>query len=169
MTPRQSLVRLGCVVLAGVVLGGCAGPRVLTSLTPDTRIGAGAATLLPGADAPSPVRDLVGARLGARDPKSGQAPDYYVMAAQSARPAGIGVMGPGPAGVPPAWVEAPRKAGWRFWTKDKPVRTVSLTVLDARTGKTLTQVTAADGRPGDRQPLSVLVDAALARVGLITP
>lgn len=169
MTPRRSLVRLGCALLAGVVLGGCAGPRVLTQLTPDTRLAAGAATVLPGPDAPSPVRDLVSARLAARGPKAGQTPDYFVMAAQSARPGAIGVMGPGPAGAPPAWVEAPRKTGWRFWTKDKPVRTVSLTVLDARTGKTLTQVTAADGRPGDRQPLSVLVDAALARAGLLTP
>lgn len=169
MTPRQSLVRLGCVLLAGVVLGGCAGPRVLTHLTPDARLAAGAATVLPGADAPSPVRDLVSARLAAQGPKAGQTPDYYVMAAQSARPGGIGVMGSGPAGASPAWVEAPRKAGWRFWTKDQPVRTVSLTVLDAKTGKTLAQVTAADGRPGDRQPLSALVDAALSRAGLVAP
>lgn len=169
MIPRSSLVRLGLALSAGVVLGGCAGPRVLTSLTPDTRLAAGAATVLPGSDAPSPVRDLVSARLAALGPKAGQAPAYYVMAAQSARPGQVGVMGPGPTGAPPIWVEAPRKAGWRFWTKDKPVRTVSLTVLDAQTGKTLTQVTAADGRPGDRQPLSVLVDAALARAGLVTP
>lgn len=169
MTPRQSLVRLGCVLLIGVALVGCAGPRVLTSQTPDTRIAAGAATVLPGADPSSPVRELLSARLVARGPKAGQTPDYYVMAAQSARPGGIGVMGQAPTGAPPAWIEAPRKAGWRFWTKDKPVRTVSLTVLDARTGKILTQVTAADGRPGDPQPLSALVDAALTRAGLVTP
>jgi hypothetical protein len=169
MTPRQTVVRLGCAAMIGLALGGCAGPRVLTTQSPETKLAAGAATLLTGPDGASPARDLVGARLAARAPKPGQTPDYYVMAASSARPGPIGVMGPSPAGAPPVWIEAPRKTGWRFWTGDKPVRTVSLTVLDARTGKTLTQVTAADGRPGDRQPLSVLVDAALARVGLVTP
>lgn len=169
MIPRQTIVRLGRAVMISLALGGCAGPRILTTLSPETKLAAGAATVLPGPDGASPARDLVNARLTARGPKPGQTPDYYVMAAESARPGQIGVMGPAPTGANPAWVEAPRKSGWRFWTKTRPVRTVSLTILDAKTGKTLTQVTAADGRPGDRQALSTLVDAALARAGLLTP
>ncbi|WP_304163906.1 hypothetical protein [Phenylobacterium aquaticum] len=170
MTPSQSLVRLGGVVVLAAALSACAGPRILTSLSPETlKLAPGGVALLPGAPGPSPVGDLVGARLASRAPKAGQGPDYYVVAAQSARVGKIGVMGSTPTGAPPAWVEAPRKSGWRFWTGDKPVRTVSLTVLDARTGKKLADATAADGHAGDRQPLSALVDAALARAGLITP
>ncbi len=170
MSVPRPLATAAVPILLGLVLAGCAGPRVLTSLTPESgAVPAGKTlALLTPPEASGAAAGLAQARLSARGPAAGQAPDIYLQVGDSARSGTIGVMGPlaTPAAAP-AWIETPRRKAWIGGAK--PVRTVEVAVLDAKTGAPLARAQASDRKAGDRQPLSVLVDAALARLGLIAP
>lgn len=170
MSVPRPLSTAAVPILLGLALAGCAGPRVLTSLAPESgAVPAGkTVALLTPPEASGAAAGLAQARLAARGPAAGQAPDLYLQVGDSARPGTIGVMGPlATPTTPPVWIETPRRKAWIGGAK--PARTVEVAVLDARTGAPLARAQASDRKPGDRQPLSVLVDAALARLGLIAP
>lgn len=156
------------LALAGAVLAGCAGPRVLTTLTPESGVATAGKTVavLTPPDAAGASVGLAQGRIAGRAPPPGQAPDFYLQVGDSARTGSVGAMGAAPS-PQPAWIEAPRRKPWLG--AKKTVRTVELAVLDARTGAPVAKASASDRKAGDRQPLSILVDAALARLGLIPP
>lgn len=168
MPAVRALPPAACLALSAVLVSGCAGPRVLTTLSPEAAVVPAGRTLavLTPKEAAGAAAGLAQARLAARQPATGQAPDLYLQVADSARPGVVGALAPTPAD-PPAWIEAPRPKGWLGGGK-KTVRTVSVAVLDAG-GARLAAASASDRKAGDRQPLSALVDAALARLGLIPP
>lgn len=161
---------LAGLALAGVLVSGCAGPRVLTTLSPEAgAVPAGKTlALLTLAEAAGAAAGLAQGRIAGRAPAAGQAPDLYLQVGDSARPGAVGVLGPaGAASAPPAWIETARPK--RLFGGKAPVRMVEVAVIDARSGARLALASAADRKPGDRQPLSALVDAALARLGLVPP
>lgn len=168
MPAVRALPSVACLALGAVLVSGCAGPRVLTTLSPEAGGVPAGKTLafLTPPEAAGAAAALAQTRLAARAPAAGQAPDLYLQVGDSARPGTVGVMGPAPGpAAPPAFLEAPRRKAWIGGAK--PVRTVEVAVIDARTGSRIALASAADRRAGDRQPLSALVDAALARLGLI--
>lgn len=160
-------------ILLGLALAGCTGPRVLTSLTPESseaRLPAGKTLVVLNPPEASGARGGSGPTqlAAARGPAAGQAPDLYLQVGDE-RPAGNHRRdgAAGHARRSPPGSKPPRRKSWIGGAK--PARTVEVAVLDARTGAPLAHAQASDRKAGDRQPLSVLVDAALARLGLIAP
>jgi hypothetical protein len=160
------IMRARGFVLAGtalLALSACAAPRAVGQGDVAGLRGAAASAYVSQADGENAVfaKAVQSQAIGKLGAKVEGKPAYLVQVGVAITPTGVGVSSAAGALDAKAWRSEPeRKHWWRMWRQKGPVRTVTLAVLDAGTGKTVAW-SSIRVRKGEPAAVADLLVAAL--------